>query len=156
MRVPSGDHDGSVALAAAITLCWPVPSAFMIQTPPFGRAYTICVASGDQSGSTPGASTAAVCGGVTVTTRICFVPVRSSTNRMRFPSGDHAGEVSPAALLVSRVKAVPSALTRQIWDLPERAETNTSWVPSGDQAGWVSAAFALVSRVWPLPSADIT
>src|SRR5207237_156078 len=104
--------------------------------------------------------------GLTVSVRLTL---RVETNTIRVRSGEIWGRVlsvDPAVVVVSGVRAVPSALTRQMLDttfglcasVPSRlrGDEKTSPVPSGNQTGEtlaVPAAVVLVTGASPVPSA---
>lgn len=75
--------------------------------------------------------------------------------RIRAPSGDQAGCVSPAAPPVKRVNPEPSTFITKTWVGPSRFEAKTIRLPSGDREGYASALGWLV-RLVTEPSALCT
>ena len=75
---------------------------------------------------------------------------------MCHPSGDQAGFLSEARLLVSLVATEPLASITYMSRFPLRAESKAMLRPSGDQAGFLSQPGLLVSLVTSEPSAFIT
>ena len=72
------------------------------------------------------------------------------------PSGDHAGDVSIAEFVVSRMTSVPSLSITKISTLPARVLEKTILSPPGDHSGSASIAGPVVSRAQVSPPAGST
>src|SRR5690242_14173936 len=77
-------------------------------------------------------------------------------NRIRLPSGDHAGWISAVAAVVSRWSVLDESVIVQMSKVPDRLLVNAIRDPSGDQAGWTLRAVPLVSTVIVPPAAGTT
>ena len=71
------------------------------------------------------------------------LPTRLLAKTMRVLSGDHAGWMSSAALLVRLVARVPLALTLKTSPLPLTWRSKSSHAPSTDHAGWSASSMSL-------------
>src|SRR5204862_6013872 len=105
MRWPLGDHSGAVSSV-------PAPRASPLVT---------CTSPPEPS--------------VFITNRRYSLPTRLLANTMRVLSGDHAGWVSSAPLLVRLVTAAPLAATLNTSPTPPTWRSKRSHAPSTDHAG---------------------
>src|SRR5215208_7155271 len=184
ISVSSGDHDGPMSsLGWLVRLVSPLPSRFTAQIthgsqqPPTWLCFmnTTIVLSGDQSGARSSPSKLSpvkissfwpVGSIVTISNPLFLTPA----NAILVPSGDQAGSISLASVLVRLVASSVvgsvsitkmSACSEMTW--PGISLTKTIWVPEGAQEGWYSwklsasgVSGVLVRLVWLEPSAFIT
>src|SRR5215208_1533797 len=184
ISVPSGDHDGPISsLGWLVRLVSPLPSRFTAQISHGSQQpltwlcfmNTTFVLSGDQSGARSSPSKLSPLRMVSFWPSGSIVTIShplslTPANAILVPSGDQAGSISVASVLVrlmasSVVGSVSitkmSGCSEMTW--PAISLTKTIWVPDGAQEGWYSWMLSasgisgvLVRLVWFVPSASIT
>src|SRR5574338_203344 len=131
----------TVCEANSVSVCWSVPSAFMVATstkdPPF-CVYASLRPSADHTGFIPFTPNEETRLSDSRSVRIVEYP---SWNAIRCPSGDHCGcwhAVWMVTQCVSCVGWLPSAFMIQISLVPERSDMKAIRLPSGENEGMAS------------------